>query len=435
MKKLLKTLNLTSQEWSWVLYDVGNSAFILLVTAIVPIYFGSLTAAAGLAEEQRFAYWGYGLSIATIAVALLGPICGTLADHRGFKKPLFTGCMLLGALGCAALGGAWSWLSFLVIFVVAKIGFNASLVFYDAMLPEITTESRMDNVSSMGYALGYIGSVIPFVVCLIVVLNAQGFGLTTGSAMVIAFCITAAWWVVCTLPLLKSYRQKAYTEHTGSALTATFRRLGRTFREVRKEKHIFLYLVAFFFFIDGVYTIIGMATTYGSSLGLDSTGLLLALLVTQIVAFPCSILFGKLSARYDTGLLIKVCIVCYSGITLFGVFLQSLWQFWVLAVLVGMFQGGIQALSRSYLGKIIPPERSGEYFGLMDIFGKGADAMGPALVAVITNLMGERTVSLFGMELRGQNIGVGFLVILFAIGFILFSKADRLNKERKAVKV
>ena len=154
-------------------------------------------------------------------------------------------------------------------------------------------------------------------------LKEMGFGLTTGSAMVIAFCITAAWWVVCTLPLLKSYRQKAYTEHTGSALTATFRRLGRTFREVRKEKHIFLYLVAFFFFIDGVYTIIGMATTYGSSLGLDSTGLLLALLVTQIVAFPCSILFGKLSARYDTGLLIKVCIVCYSGITLFGVFLQS----------------------------------------------------------------------------------------------------------------
>ena len=178
-----------------------------------------------------------------------------------------------------------------------------------------------------------------------------------------------------------------------------------------------------------------MATTYGQSLGLDSTGLLLALLVTQIVAFPCSILFGKLSARFDTGLLIKVCILCYSGITLFGVFLQSLWQFWMLAVLVGMFQGGIQALSRSYLGKIIPPERSGEYFGLMDIFGKGADAMGPALVAVITNLMGERTIHFFGTELKGQNIGVGFLVVLFAIGFVLFTKADRLNKERKTAKV
>ena len=435
MKKLLKMLNLTLQEWNWVLYDIGNSAFILLVTAIVPIYFGSLTAAAGLTEEQRFAYWGYGLSIATIAVALMGPICGTLADHKGFKKPLFIGCMLLGALGCAALGAAWSWLSFLVIFVVAKIGFSSSLVFYDAMLPEVTTGERMDNVSSMGYALGYIGSVIPFVVCLVVVLNAQSFGLTTGTAMVIAFCITAAWWVLCTLPLLKSYRQKAFAEHGGNALLSSFRRLGKTFLEVKQQKHIFLYMVAFFFFIDGVYTIIGMATTYGSSLGLDSTGLLLALLVTQIVAFPCSIIFGRLSRKYDTALLIKVCIVCYSGITLFGVFLRLLWQFWVLAVLVGMFQGGIQALSRSYLGKIIPPERSGEYFGLMDIFGKGADAMGPALVAVITNLMGERTVTAFGMEFKGQNIGVGCLVILFAIGFVLFTKADKLNKARKAASV
>ena len=435
MKKLLKMLNLNRQEWSWVLYDIGNSAFILLVTAIVPIYFGSLTAAAGLTEEQRFSYWGYGLSVATIAVALIGPICGTLADHKGFKKPLFVACMLLGVVGCAALGGAWSWLSFLVIFVFAKIGFSSSLVFYDAMLPEITTEERMDNVSSMGYALGYIGSVIPFVVCLVVVLNAGSFGLTTGSAMVIAFCITALWWLVCTLPLLKSYRQQAYTEYTGSALTASFRRLGKTFREVRKEKHIFLYLVAFFFFIDGVYTIIGMATAYGSSLGLDSTGLLLALLVTQIVAFPCSIIFGKLSARFDTGKLIKLCIICYSGITLFGVFLNSLWQFWVLAVLVGMFQGGVQALSRSYLGKIIPPERSGEYFGLMDIFGKGADAMGPALVSLMTTLMGEHSVRFLGAELKGQNIGVGCLVVLFIIGFVLFTKADRLNKAHKTAKV
>ncbi len=435
MKKLLNMLNLNRQEWSWVLYDIGNSAFILLVTAIVPIYFGSLTAAAGLTEEQRFSYWGYGLSVATIVVALIGPICGTLADHKGFKKPLFVACMLLGVVGCAALGGAWSWLSFLVIFVFAKIGFSSSLVFYDAMLPEITTEERMDNVSSMGYALGYIGSVIPFVVCLVVVLNAGSFGLTTGSAMVIAFCITAVWWLVCTLPLLKSYRQQAYTEYTGSALTASFRRLGKTFREVRKEKHIFLYLVAFFFFIDGVYTIIGMATAYGSSLGLDSTGLLLALLVTQIVAFPCSIIFGKLSARFDTGKLIKLCIICYSGITLFGVFLNSLWQFWVLAVLVGMFQGGVQALSRSYLGKIIPPERSGEYFGLMDIFGKGADAMGPALVSLMTTLMGEHSVRFLGAELKGQNIGVGCLVVLFLIGFVLFTKADRLNKARKTAKV
>ena len=435
MKKLQKMLNLTLQEWNWVLYDIGNSAFILLATAIVPIYFHALTDAAGLSEAQYVSFWGYATSIATIVVAVLAPICGTLADHKGFKKPIFTLCMLLGVLGCAALGAAWSWLSFLVIYIISRIGFNSSLVFYDAMLPEITTEERMDNVSTVGYALGYIGSVIPFVVCLLVVLNAEALGLSGSTAMVIAFAITAAWWALCTLPLLRSYQQRAYNSHSGNPLTASFRRLGKTFRQARQQRHIFLYMVSFFFFIDGVYTIIGMATTYGQSLGLDSTGLLLALLVTQIVAFPCSIFFGKLSARFETGKLIKICIVCYTGITIFGVFLKDLWQFWTLAVLVGMFQGGIQALSRSYLGKIIPPEQSGEYYGLMDIFGKGADAMGPAIIALATNLMGDKTVHIFGTELKGQNIGVGCLVFLFAIGFVLFLKADRLNRERKAAKV
>ena len=433
MKKLLKLLNLNRQEWNWVLYDVGNSAFILLVTAIVPIYFEALTNAAGLTNAQYVSCWGYAISIATLIVAFVGPICGTLADQKGFKKPIFTLCMMLGAIGCAALGGAWSWLSFLVIFVIAKVGFNSSLVFYDAMLPEITTEERMDNVSSMGYALGYIGSVFPFIVCLVVVLNAQGFGLTTGAAMAIAFALTSVWWIVCTLPLLKSYRQTAYVERHAHPVKDTFVRLGKTFLEVKQQKHIFLYMVAFFFFIDGVYTIIGMATTYGKSLGLDSTGLLLALLVTQIVAFPCAIIFGRLSAKYDTALLIKICIVCYSGITLFGVFLNSLWQFWLLAVLVGMFQGGIQALSRSYLGKIIPAERSGEYYGLMDIFGKGADAVGPALVGFITGVLGDGFgITVFGTELKGQNVAVGSLIVLFAVGFCLFCKADKLNKARKA---
>jgi len=435
MKKIMKLLKLTAQEWHWVLYDIGNSAFILLVTAIVPIYFNALTDAAGLTESQYVSYWGLATSIATLLVAFIGPICGTLADHRGFKKPIFTLCMLLGVIGCAALGGAWSWLSFLAIFVIAKVGFSSSLVFYDAMLPEITTEERMDSVSTMGYALGYIGSVIPFIACLVLVLCADSFGLTTGTAMTIAFLLTAAWWLVCTLPLLKSYRQKTYVQPQGHPIRNTFVRLGRTFREVRQQKHIFLYLLAFFFFIDGVYTIINMATTYGQSLGLDSTGLLLALLVTQIVAFPCSIVFGRLSTKYDTGKLIKVCIVCYTGITLFGMFLFQLWQFWVLAVLVGMFQGGIQALSRSYLGKIIPPERSGEYYGLMDICGKGADSMGPAVIALVSSLVGERTFTVFGAELKGQNLGVGCLVILFAIGYVLFCKADKLNKARKTTKV
>ena len=431
MKKLRKLMNLTAEEWNWVLYDIGNSAFILLVTAIVPIYFNALTDAAGLSEAQYMSYWGFATSLSTLLVALIGPICGTLADHKGYKKPIFTLCVMVGAIGCAGLGAAWSWLSFLAIFVVAKVGFNSSLVFYDSMLPDIASEERMDNVSSYGYAMGYIGSVIPFVACLVLVLFSGSFGLSTGTAMVIAFALTAAWWVGCTLPLLKTYQQKAYVELGAHPFADSFRRLRQTFREVKNQKHIFLYLLAFFFFIDGVYTIINMATAYGQSLGLDSTGLLLALLVTQIVAFPCSIIFGRLSARDDTGALIKICIVCYTGITLFGMFLFRLWQFWMLAVLVGMFQGGVQALSRSYLGKIIPPECSGEYYGLMDICGKGADAVGPAIIALISGMAGSRTVSVFGVELKGQNLGVGCLAVLFVIGFILFDRADKLNKSRK----
>ena len=420
---------LTPLERSWILYDIGNSAFILLVTTLVPIYFNSLATAGGLDESMYLAYWGYAGSVSTLIVAVIAPICGTLADHKGFKKPIFLACMLLGVLGCAALGGVGSWLAFLVVFVVAKVGYSSSLVFYDAMLPEVTTETRMDDVSSRGYAYGYIGSVIPFILCLVLVLFGGNFGIGAGTAMVISFLITAVWWFVCTQPLLRRYRQTAYVERHGNPVTSTFRQLGKTFWEVKQQKNIFLYLLAFFFFIDGVYTIIDMATAYGTALGLDTTGLLLALLLTQFVAFPCSIIFGRLSAKYDTGLLIKVCIAAYTGITLFAVFLVSQWQFWMLAVLVGMFQGGIQALSRSYLGKIIPPERSGEYFGLMDICGKGASFLGTTLIAVISQLTAGWTLHVFGLELQNESIAVGALVVIFAIGFALFCKADKLNRK------
>ena len=426
-----KKFKLTALEKHWILYDVGNSAFILLVSTLIPIYFNSLAKAGGLNESQYLAFWGYAGSIATLLVAIIGPICGTLADQKGFKKKLFLASVLLGTVGCAALGAAWSWLSFLVIFVLAKVGYSSSLVFYDAMLPEIAPEDRMDNVSSLGYAYGYIGSVIPFVLCLVLVLLGGKIGLSAGTAMVLSFLLTAAWWLLCTLPLLKTYRQRAYVERAAHPVRDTFRQLGRTFRDASKEKHVFLYLISFFFFIDGVYTIIDMATAYGTALGLDSTGLLLALLVTQLVAFPCAILFGRLSATQDTGKLIKLCILAYTGITLFAVFLKTQWQFWLLAVLVGMFQGGIQALSRSYLGKIIPPERSGEYFGLMDICGKGAAFLGTTLIAVISQLTAGTTVHLFGQELQNESIAVGTLVILFAIGYVLFCKADRLNKQRR----
>lgn len=421
---------LTALEKHWILYDVGNSAFILLVSTLLPIYFNSLASSAGLSDSEYLAYWSYAGSVATVLVAIIAPICGTLADQKGYKKPLFLICLALGAVGCAALGAANSWFMFLVIFVIAKVGYSSCNVFYDSMLTEVTTEERMDKVSSMGYAYGYIGSVIPFIVCLVVVLGYEAIGISQVTALIIAFAITAVWWIACSVSLAKSYRQSAYVQSSGNPVAATFRQLGKTFGEIRQQKHIFVYLLAFFFFIDGVYTIIDLATAYGKALGLDTTGLLLALLLTQFVAFPFSILFGRLSAKYDTALLIKICIACYTGITMFAVFLGALWQFWVLAVLVGMFQGGIQALSRSYLGKIIPPERSGEYYGIMDICGKGASFVGTTLVAVVTQATDGMKWSIFGLTVENEGLAVGTLVILFAIGFVLFCKADKLNRSK-----
>ncbi len=417
----MKKFKLTPLEKCWIGHDIGNSAFIMMVSTLFPIFFNALAEDAGISSVDYLAYWGYAGSIATLLVAMIGPICGTLADRKGFRKPLFALSLAVGAIGCAVLGFSSSWIVFLVIYVVTKVGYSSSLVFYDSMLPEITTESRMDEVSSRGYAYGYIGSVIPFAVCLMVVLMPQTFALTTGSAMCVAFAITAVWWLGMTVPLMRRYHQSAYAPQQGHPFAAAFRQLGKTLRNVRQEKHVFLYLLSYFFFIDGVYTIIDMATAYGTALGLDTTGLLLALLVTQIVAFPFAIAFGRLSSKYNTGLLIKICIAAYTGITVFAMFLSEQWEFWVLAVLVGMFQGGIQALSRSYLGKIIPPQHSGEYFGLMDICGKGASFVGMLLVSAVTQLTGN------------ESVGVGALVLMFAMGFALFCKADRLCRDRRSV--
>ena len=416
----MKKFKLTPLEKCWIGHDIGNSAFIMMVSTLFPIFFNALAEDAGISSVDYLAYWGYAGSIATLLVALIGPICGTLADRKGFRKPLFALSLAVGAIGCAVLGFSSSWVAFLVIYVVTKVGYSSSLVFYDSMLPEVTTESRMDEVSSRGYAYGYIGSVIPFAVCLMVVLMPQTFALTTGSAMCVAFAITTVWWLGMTVPLMRRYHQSAYAPQQGHPFAAAFRQLGKTLRNVRQEKHVFLYLLSYFFFIDGVYTIIDMATAYGTALGLDTTGLLLALLVTQIVAFPFAIAFGRLSSKYNTGLLIKICIAAYTGITVFAMFLSEQWEFWVLAVLVGMFQGGIQALSRSYLGKIIPPQHSGEYFGLMDICGKGASFVGMLLVSAVTQLTGN------------ESVGVGALVLMFAVGFALFCKADRLCRDRRS---
>ena len=403
-----KKFSLTGLERAWILYDVGNSAFVLLVATLIPIFFNALAEEGGLSSVEYLAYWGYAASAVTIITAVLSPILGTLADTRGFKKPIFILCLVVGVAGCCAMGVAKTWLPFLLIFVFAKVGFSGSLVFYDSMLSDVTTPDRMDVVSSRGYAWGYIGSCVPFVVCLALVLGSGAIGLSQMTALNIALFITAAWWLAMTLPLLKTYRQLHYVEVEKHAIRQSFVRIGHTLRHLHEDKQVFWFLLAFFCYIDGVYTIIDMATAYGTALGLDTTGLLLALLLTQIVAFPSALIFGRLSAKYPSTTLIPVCIAAYAGIALFAFFLTQQWQFWVLAFVVGMFQGGVQALSRSHFAKIIPPEKSGEYFGLFDICGKGASFLGTMIVSVGSQLTGS------------ANVGVGSLIVLFVVGFVLF---------------
>ena len=407
---------MTRLERRWVLYDVGNSAFTLLISTILPIYFNGLAESAGLSDAQYLAFWGYAASFVTVVVAVLGPTLGAIADLPDMKKKLFTLCVAVGVIGCAVMGVVSSWVWFLGCFIIAKIGYSASLVFYDSMLTDVTAPERMDKVSAVGYAFGYAGSCIPFVVSLVIVLGYQAIGLTLGAAMLIAFLINAGWWLCCTLPLLASFRQKYSIPAQGHMVADAFRRLGQTFRDIKANKQVLWFLIAFFLYIDGVYTIIDMATAYGQALGLDSTGLLLALLVTQIVAFPFALLFGWLSRRVDTAFLVSVTIAAYIGIAAYAIFLRSQTQFWILAVWVGMFQGGIQSLSRSYFGKIIPPEKSGEYYGLLDICGKGgkgASFVGTFLVSALTQLSGS------------TSTGVMVIAPLILLGFFAFRRAVR----------
>lgn len=410
---------LTKLEFKWICYDMGNSAFILLVATILPIYFNYLSSSQGVTEHNYLSYWSYAASLSTLIVALAGPILGTLADYKDHKKKIFLTCAMLGALALACFWIPSSWLAFLVLFIAAKVAYSLSLIVYDSMLTDITTEERMDAVSSKGYAWGYIASVVPFIISLIFVLMYDKIGMTLKTAMMIAFILNAVWWIASTLPLVKSYKQKYYIEPEAHPALDTFARLKDTLMKAKEQKKVFLFLFAFFFYIDGVYTIIDMATAYGTSLGLNTTGLLLALLLTQIVAFPASLTFAVLSKTKDTASLIKVAIIAYFLIALFAVQLDKQWEFWVLAVAVGCFQGGIQALSRSYFAKIIPENASGEYFGLFDICGKGASFLGTMLIGVVTQITGK------------QNIGVAALSIMFVIGYLIFNKVSKMDESSR----
>ena len=405
---------LTKNDVSWVLYDGGNSAFVMLSTALIPVYFASL------AEEGSSVVvaWGYAETVASLILALLMPLLGSLADLAGNKKKFLVGFAGTGAVACAALGVPQHALAFLVVYVIAAIMLNGSMVFYDAFLIDATTEDRYDQVSSHGYAWGYIGSCIPFIACLAVVLGGPSFGLDMGTGMKVAFVITALWWIVFTIPLAKNVKQTHFREQSAHVFKTTFSSLATTVKSIVHNKRLLFFLVAFFFYIDGVHTVIMMSTSYCTDLGIDSTQLVLALLVTQFVAFPSAIAYGRLAKRFGTRHMLMVGVFAYFCIVMFAAFfLKSATEFWILAICVGLFQGGIQALSRSEYGKLIPKNKSNEYYGFLDIFGKYAAVMGTFLVSVFTQITGN------------ASFGVLSIAVLFIAGFCFLcampKKSDR----------
>ncbi len=414
--------NLTKSERAWVLYDVGNSAFTMLACSLIPIWFKDLaigTNPGQISGDKATAYWSIAIAVVTIVVALLGPVCGAIADHKDTKKIFFTTAVALGVIGCIINGFATSWVLFIVVFVLTKIFYSASLTFYDSMLNDVTTEDRMDEVSSYGYAWGYIGSCIPFTVAMIAYVVSGGlkpelmlFSPYVGK--IIGFAVTGIWWWLVTMPLIKEYKQIYYVEPEKHAIRKVFAKIFNTVKKIAiEDKKVLFFLLAFFLYIDGVGTIIDNCINIGTDLGLPTVGQVVFLLATQVVAFCGSLVFARLSKKYDTVPLILVCIVGYFCVCLYALFLHTLLDFGILAFGVGCFQGSIQSLSRSYFSKIIPPQNSGEYFGIYDIFSKGASFLGSAVIA--------------GVKLAGGsiNVAVAAMAIFFFLGFIFLKIADK----------
>lgn len=408
-------MKLTKLERSWALYDWANSAYTMTVTtAVFPLYFKAAATQAGVAANVSTAYVAYANSIATLVISLMAPILGTIADYMGFKKRFLMFFLAIGISGCLLLGlvPESQWVPMLIMYILGTIGFSGSNIFYDAFLVDVTDDDRMDRVSTWGYALGYIGSTIPFILSLAVILLADAGVLPLGGFTTpkIAFAITAIWWAAFSMPIAKNVRQVHGIPKEPHYIQKSFFRLGKTLRNIKAHKAAFLFLIAYFFYIDGVDTIIKMASSYGSDLGVSSNNLLIILLATQFVAFPCAIIFGRLAHRFKGKVMLYAAIVVYTLICIYAYFLRTTFDFWVLALAVGTVQGGIQAISRSYFAKLVPKERTNEFFGLYNIFGKFAAIMGPLLVGITSEITGH------------SKYGVLSIVILFIIGGFLLTR-------------
>ena len=512
MAKLMKRF--TKKEWSWIMYDWANSVYATnIMAAIYPTIFASQVPNGDIR-------WGYATSAATLIVALLAPILGSIADYKGMKKKLFTLFMLLGVVFTPLMVFTGHWKLALMGYVISRIGFSGSCLFYDSFLTDVTTDERMDDVSSWGYAMGYIGgSTIPFIISIAVLLLFD----YSPAAMAFSVLIVSVWWLVFSIPMLKNVTHEHYVERTGRiSIGLIFSRVLATLKRICSNKGLLLFILAYFFYIDGVDTIISISTAYGTILGLGATGMILALLVTQIVAMPCSIFFAKIADKISARRALIGAVAVYFCVTMVGFYMGhsieppqdayeavfetavesvevpeafkdevnefvSTWKteyksdspdieklaaltikpvngdeatanalkdsltnaltaqtadqtdkinafrsavkfstvlFWAMAVMVGTVQGGIQAVSRSYYGKLIPKERSNEYYGFFDIFGKFASFLGPVIYSVMAQLTGRSSMGVLGLS------------VLFIAGLVLLvvskSHLEALEKQASA---
>ncbi len=401
-------MKLTKEEKSWILYDCGNSAYsIAITTALLPVVFGMFK------NVNSSMDLGYFNTLASILIAVLSPILGSIADYRDKKKRFFIFFSLLGVISTASLAfvspesGMWQLLA--LFYILSSIGFAGANIFYDSFLVDVSSNERMDKVSTRGFAFGYISSVIPFGLSLVLILF---LGMDKAIGYQIGFIVTALWWGLLTIPMIKDVRQRHFIEPEPNTVINSFKRLAHTFKNIKQHKTVFIFLISYFLYIDGVDTIIKMVVPYATAvLGNDSLNtftLLSILLIIQIIAFPCAILYGNLAKKYSARTMIIVGIFTYIFSCFAAYFISSVWHIFILGALIGSAQGGIQALSRSYFAKIIPKQNSNEFFGFYNIFGKFAAIIGPGMMALTTTLTGNAKFSIFA------------IVPLFIAGFLVF---------------
>ena len=403
--------------WSWAFYDWGNSAYSTTVMAgFFPLFFKEYWADPHNPNQSTF-YLGMANSIASIVVASLAPLLGSIADQGSAKKKFL---IFFAFLGVIMTGGLWmvsqgNWQMAVLFYVIATIGFASGNVFYDSLLPGLASEERVDIVSSLGFGLGYLGGGLLFLVNVFMYLKPEIFGISDGAtAIKLSFLSVAVWWAVFTIPLILFVPEPKNYDAVDikNAIQMGWIQLIQTFEEIRNMKVVGTFLLAYFFYIDGVDTIIKMAVDYGMSLNFSGESLIIALLIVQFVAFPAALIYGQLASKVGIKTAIMIGIIAYSFITFLGYFITKAWHFYVLAILIGLFQGGIQALSRSLYTRIIPAEKSAEFFGFYNMLGKFAAIIGPALMGTISLVTGS------------ARLGILSILLLFILGAFFLNKVD-----------